>query len=496
MNRILLATICGIILGAIIISMASRDRYVDADSLRVDANSNTTRFGARDSISQSGESGPGANPAENSRLTNAQAPRSGRARTGTTRGRDRSAFDTDPSTGRPLVDTVALNAERTREALRIRQERREQRQQAQRSAELIMQQRRQQAIQAREQRQQRLADIQARTNQMMATNSLATPTSLANGVSAEVAQAMQTLADTITEQGDGSSPFSASSALSGDLIGDLVGAITAEMDNNGGSNLLSLLQNLGFGDILNQSGLTGRDLITLGQRGLGEFIFENARPKTVWIPVERSRNSRELNTTRTNDLFIVYPTPTMVTVVESPADTGLHVTGGSFVQIEGGDNGPTSLNPSDIRAYDSFLTLNGQSPAFAGSEPSSSDWGSEIEASWFSVPPQPGAIDPDRFGDSRTYVWIGRFTVKADEGATPVVSGRIKSSSLKLLTGEINDQLILVEADPAIWTPLDELAPTAPRLKSFRSRTGIVEAGQQITTSPSTQSSSSSPQTS
>lgn len=129
---------------------------------------------------------------------------------------------------------------------------------------------------------------------------------------------------------------------------------------------------------------------------------------------------------RCADLYVGFGSPRRVIVVDSPAGTGLRITGGGFYQDQFGraSNGPPAAGLSDLFpcvAFDSYLTIEGAQPpdtvAFAV-DPPPADWGSSLVASWFVfINGEPGALAAQRpgvFDDGLYYVRVGRFTAPRD----------------------------------------------------------------------------------
>ncbi|TVQ33093.1 MAG: hypothetical protein EA376_03295 [Phycisphaeraceae bacterium] len=178
--------------------------------------------------------------------------------------------------------------------------------------------------------------------------------------------------------------------------------------------------------------------------------------ETRWIeaPVA-ARSCPDLDAFRTNDLYLSFRDPSLALVVTSdPALGGLRVSGGRFHQdVSGfGSNAPPQdsvVQFSPCVAQDSFLTLGGQEPSFPpGAAPDPQDWGGVLNAVWFTLDGAVGQIDPSRFGDDRFYVWIGRFTAGGPELS---VSGALLVNYINLETGANSAEFVPVLDCASCW---------------------------------------------
>jgi len=140
-----------------------------------------------------------------------------------------------------------------------------------------------------------------------------------------------------------------------------------------------------------------------------------------WIPVEITCNGDsggDLTGHRSADLYLGYrDLPDVIGITSDPV-TGLRIEGGGeFYHHPLGNDRPPSGNIGDFvpcALFDSYLTVGETRPLFTPTYGSPA-WGSSVGAEWL---PSPGesidaVVDPTLFGDDRSYVRIGRFTVPA-----------------------------------------------------------------------------------
>lgn len=146
-----------------------------------------------------------------------------------------------------------------------------------------------------------------------------------------------------------------------------------------------------------------------------------------WLPVPITNCDGELDGYRSADLYLGYRELPEVIGITSDPILGLRVEGGEFYQHPLGTNRPPTGDIGEFvpcALYDSYVTIGETRPFFTPTFGAPA-WGSSVGAEWFASPgttPE-SIVDPGRFGDDRTYVRIGRFTVPA--GAT-FVGGQLE----------------------------------------------------------------------
>lgn len=200
-----------------------------------------------------------------------------------------------------------------------------------------------------------------------------------------------------------------------------------------------------------------------------------------WAPAD-TPNCADLDGFRSADLFLAFDSPSLVTLVTSPPDQGLTVSGGRLFQDTtfGGNTPPASgaLAAIPCLASDSFLTLGGGAPSFVpGGEPDPADWGETLNATWFSVPPAPAEPEPEKFGDGRFYVWVGRFSAGGEDVG---IEGLLFVNHVNLISGESQSTPVLVSTCDDCWEGADGALPPAD-LTEIAAASDRVTSGQSIT---------------
>ncbi len=178
-----------------------------------------------------------------------------------------------------------------------------------------------------------------------------------------------------------------------------------------------------------------------------------------WVPVQRPDTCGELAGTRTNDLYIGFQQRPAVPggpVITSGSFSQVFMTGGDVHQNAAGGNAPPSnafLSLLPCLAYDSYLTVGGASPTFfPGQVPDAADWGEALDAGWFTTEFNAITIEQNaaKFGDSKFYVLVGRFT--AAEGIR--IDGELQ---VDYTSGGVSQPtaLVTVAQCPVCWISFD-----------------------------------------
>ncbi len=190
-----------------------------------------------------------------------------------------------------------------------------------------------------------------------------------------------------------------------------------------------------------------------------------------WLPVETDSSCASIRDTRTNDLFIGLSVPMGVQIVTSAPPVSLNIVGGRFVQDSRNGNRPpdaATLLSSPCAAFDSYLTLGGgREFFFAGPEPLADDWGSSLNAVLVTPITTPfgviGERNPDRFGDDRFYVPVGRFTAT---GNPQFVGGTLVVNAFNIATFSSETFVVPVPHTPSLWF-IESAATPEVRLTGF-----------------------------
>jgi len=197
-----------------------------------------------------------------------------------------------------------------------------------------------------------------------------------------------------------------------------------------------------------------------------------------WAPVPRAAGEcPELAGTVTNDLFLATSRPVLVTVVNSLPTLGLQVAGGEFVQAAGGGNTPPTAAQAQADPcleFDSFVALGDSAVSLAPGAPAPTAWGSALQATWFGVPGAASAPIVDRFGDATPRLRVGRFTIT---GNPQRVSGALTISFVDPATGQSGTTTVAVPDCADCWATDEAPVPTDPKLVDFRFATPTVLAG-------------------
>jgi len=189
-----------------------------------------------------------------------------------------------------------------------------------------------------------------------------------------------------------------------------------------------------------------------------------------------------LRGTVTNDLFLTVSRPVLLTVVTSPPSLGLRVEGGEFAQAQDGSNlppAPAQIAGNPCLEFDSFLAMGSAAVSLAPGGPDPSNWGSALNATWFGIPGASAAPDPGRFGDAIPRAHIGRFTVT---GNPQSVSGMLTVQFVDLTTGQSGVATVQAPNEPAIWTTDEQQTPQQARIDalSFFTPTTLAGAGLRV----------------
>ncbi len=154
----------------------------------------------------------------------------------------------------------------------------------------------------------------------------------------------------------------------------------------------------------NLTGSTGEQVGTIGA---------SAR----WIPVDNSNCAEELASWRTNDLYIRAQSPFRLVSAQlgGTANDGLTVAGGAFFQHAAGTNmapAATAIRTEPCLAFDSYLAIGEAGIAFVPTPvaPDPADWGTLVQAGWFTIETELSQQSEGLFGDAAHYVHVGRFT--------------------------------------------------------------------------------------
>ncbi len=198
-----------------------------------------------------------------------------------------------------------------------------------------------------------------------------------------------------------------------------------------------------------------------------------------WDPIE-TPDCPDASGVRTADLFLGFDDPALALVVSSQPPLALSVDGGRFFQDTSGlgSNVPPSeaiQNAFPCVRADSFVALGDASIAFVpGGEPNPLDWGSALEATWFSQAGAAAAPDPIRFGDDRFYVRVARVSVAGTGDIS--VSGALTVNFVNLDEGTSGIAVVDVPNCASCWEGVD--SPTVePELESFELTSRRVTGG-------------------
>jgi hypothetical protein len=135
-----------------------------------------------------------------------------------------------------------------------------------------------------------------------------------------------------------------------------------------------------------------------------------------WIRDTPQVDCDEYPGARTADLYLGFLDPdATIPVLSSDAAHGIQIVNGEFIQHSLGSNGPTPpvvFESVPCLAFDSYLTIGGSQPSFIGLL-DRLDWGPRINAIWFSLSGE-YELDQEKFGDSRKYLKIARFSAGSD----------------------------------------------------------------------------------
>ncbi len=191
----------------------------------------------------------------------------------------------------------------------------------------------------------------------------------------------------------------------------------------------------------------------------GGVLAEQLLPVARWEAVAqgRSADGRDLSSA---DLFLGFATRPTVPVISSRAEDGLMAPGGGFFSglIEAQETiGSTETTLLRSTRLDSFVTLGGAVPFFTpGSVSDPAQWGESIVAEWATTDFNGFVVlepDPERFGDERYYLWIGRFTAPA---GVESVSGTLGVTWLDLASFSSLQADVIVPDCPTCWLDAPE----------------------------------------
>lgn len=469
MNRVWWATIFGLLLGALFLAMMQRG--CDAG-----ANIDNERISTNDPFLNSDDPAPGVEAPRNlAPITlDAATPNLGRGK------RQQKPAEIETATPNPSFGGEQLERGKTRSELqeenRLRAEERERR-----LAE-IRQKREEQNARSRELSrelaisQDRITEAQAERLREIRLNSPST------------AEAQRRFREQLTRRGARSASGGAGgggadggeSAAGGDDGGDsgsdsgLSDEISDALDDLGldiPSDALDALRDLGGIPPSNgpQNSPTYGDERTDSIGSGGGALFDDIIPVARWESIDtgRAADGRDVSSA---DLFLGFATRPTVPVISSREEDGLMAPGGGFftgfvIVPETVD----SAEPMLLRStkLDTFVTVGGAAPFFTpGSESDPAMWGELIVAEWATTDFNGFRVlepDPDRFGDERYYLWVGRFTAPA---GVEEVSGVLGVTWLDLASFSSLQADVVVENDPSLWLDApeepDPVDPTEP----------------------------------
>ena len=156
---------------------------------------------------------------------------------------------------------------------------------------------------------------------------------------------------------------------------------------------------------------------TAGPAGSSGQPVGTIRASARWIPVDNSACAEDLQSYRTNDLFIRAEAAFRVVSVQmgGTSNDGLSIAGGDFYQHAAGSNvapSEAALRVDPCLAYDSFLAIGDAGIAFVPTPaaPSPEDWGVLVQGGWFTIEMANAVQNAARFGDSGYYLRVARVT--------------------------------------------------------------------------------------
>jgi len=249
------------------------------------------------------------------------------------------------------------------------------------------------------------------------------------------------LADPSDSSGGAGGPNSQGGASGQNNAGD--GDSAGEQSDSASDSVQDALNDLGLDGIPDEARQALEDLggIPGGsdrpQRGSDTINTDNAvqtlddiAPIARWEPVAQG-TSADGRRVASADLFLGFVTQPAVPVVSSEESTGLAAPGGGFftgpVLVQ--DAAPVSEavpEPAPNPLISTFATLGGAQPFFTpGSVTEPAQWGERVRAEWATTDFENYTViepDPERFGDDRFYVWVGRF---AAPRGVETVSGQL-----------------------------------------------------------------------
>ena len=176
--------------------------------------------------------------------------------------------------------------------------------------------------------------------------------------------------------------------------------------------------------------------------------LQDVAPVPRWEPVAQG-TSADGRRVASADLFLGFVTEPAVPVVSSEEGTGLAAPGGGFFTgpvLPQSDSPVSESVPEPVfnPLISTFATLGGAEPFFTpGSVTEPAQWGERVRAEWATTDFDNFTVieDPERFGDDRHYVWVGRFAAARGVGS---VSGQLTVTWVDLAS------LSSVQADVAV----------------------------------------------
>ena len=203
-----------------------------------------------------------------------------------------------------------------------------------------------------------------------------------------------------------------------------------------------------------------------------------------WEPIQIDSTCADLTTVRTNDLFLGFRDPIGLQIITSAPPVSLNIVGGSFRQDPVNGNTPPTTQTLDLfpcAAFDSYLAVADETGLLFPVAPNANDWGAELNAVWGTPTTQPfgvvGIQNPERFGDDRYYVRIGRFTASANPD---FVGGSIVVNAFDTSNFSVTTEVVPVDYLPELWT-VEGIEPTSVNLASFAFTSSSIQGGGQAT---------------
>jgi len=195
--------------------------------------------------------------------------------------------------------------------------------------------------------------------------------------------------------------------------------------------------------------------------------LEDVAPTAHWEPVAQGR-AADGRRVASADLYLGFVTQPAVPVVSSEEGVGLSAPGGGFFTglILPMTTSPISeavAEPVFDPLISTFATLGGAEPFFTpGSVTQPAQWGETVRAEWATTDFDNYTViepDPDRFGDDRYYIWVGRFAAPAGVEA---VSGQLTVTWVDLASLSSIQADIAVESCDVCWLEPDAPDPDDP----------------------------------